>query len=49
MTFIQADFSSLKSVKESVNAGFKHDRLDLLMCTAGIMAQPATLSKDNYG
>ena len=49
MTFIQADFSSLRSVKENVREGFKHDRLDVLMCTAGIMAYPATLSEDKYG
>jgi NAD(P)-dependent dehydrogenase (short-subunit alcohol dehydrogenase family) len=35
-------------VKESVKRDFKHDRLDILMNNAGIMAQPATLSKDGY-
>ena len=27
---------------------FKHDRLDVLICSAGIMAQPPELSKDGY-
>ena len=49
MTFIEADFSSLKSVKNGVQKGFKHDRLDILMCTAGVMTQPPVLGKDGYG
>ncbi|KAF2437595.1 oxidoreductase [Karstenula rhodostoma CBS 690.94] len=48
MTFIEVDFTSLASVKEGVQKGFKHERLDVLMCTAGVMAQPAVLSKDGY-
>ncbi|KAF1967966.1 NAD(P)-binding protein, partial [Bimuria novae-zelandiae CBS 107.79] len=46
MTFVEVDFTSLKSVKDVVRNGFKHERLDLLMCTAGVMTQPAVLSKD---
>lgn len=49
MTFIEADFSSMASVKEAVRKSFKHDRLDLLFCTAGVMTQPPVLSKDGYG
>ena len=49
MTFIEIDFTSLKSVKKGVQKGFKHDRLDILMCTAGVMTQPAGLSQDGYG
>lgn len=49
MTFIEVDFTSLKSVRESVRGGFKHERLDILMCTAGVMTQPPVLSKDGYG
>lgn len=48
MTFVELDLSSLASVKEGVKKYFKHDRLDILMCNAGIMAQPASLSKDGY-
>lgn len=49
MTFVEVDFTSLEAVKEAVTKGFKHERLDLLMCTAGIMTQPPILSKDGYG
>ncbi|OAF98767.1 oxidoreductase [Paraphaeosphaeria sporulosa] len=48
MTFIEVDFTSLSSVKDNVQKGFKHERLDVLMCTAGIMASPPVLSKDGY-
>jgi NAD(P)-dependent dehydrogenase (short-subunit alcohol dehydrogenase family) len=47
-TFVQLDLSSLASVKAAVRRDFKHDRLDILMNNAGIMAQPATLSTDGY-
>lgn len=48
MTFVQLDLSSIASVKAAIKQSFKHDRLDILMCNAGIMAQPATLSPDGY-
>ncbi|ORY59761.1 short-chain dehydrogenase/ reductase-like protein [Pseudomassariella vexata] len=47
LTFLEMDFSSLASVKEACSK-FVHDRLDILMCNAGIMAVPPGLSKDGY-
>lgn len=40
------DMASLDSVKNAVQQGFKHDKLHILMCNAGIMAAPAELTKD---
>jgi NAD(P)-dependent dehydrogenase (short-subunit alcohol dehydrogenase family) len=40
--------SSLASVKAAVGQTFRHDRLDLLMCNAGVMAVPPALSKDGF-
>ncbi len=48
VSFIQMDLSSLRSVKDGVLNGFKHDRLDILMNNAGIVAKPPTLSVDGY-
>jgi NAD(P)-dependent dehydrogenase (short-subunit alcohol dehydrogenase family) len=48
MTFVEVDFLSLASVKEAIQKTFKHDRLDILMCNAGIMAADAKLSNDGY-
>ncbi|KAF2825716.1 NAD(P)-binding protein [Ophiobolus disseminans] len=48
LTFIKMDLSSLRSVKEAVTQGFKHDRLDILMNNAGIIAKPPILSIDKY-
>jgi NAD(P)-dependent dehydrogenase (short-subunit alcohol dehydrogenase family) len=48
LTFIQMDLSSLRSVKDAVAKGFKHDRLDILMNNAGIIAKPPILSVDAY-
>jgi NAD(P)-dependent dehydrogenase (short-subunit alcohol dehydrogenase family) len=48
MTFIEMDLSSLRSVKAAITKGFKHDRLDILMNNAGIIAKPPTLSVDGY-
>lgn len=49
LAFIECDLSSLASVqaaaKELVS---ESDRLDVLMLNAGIMATPASLSKDGY-
>lgn len=47
-TFIKMDLGSLKSVKDSVLAGFKHDRLDILLNNAGIIGKPPVLSVDGY-
>lgn len=41
------DFSSLESVKAGINK-FAHDRLDILMCNAGVMAVPPAVSKDGF-
>jgi NAD(P)-dependent dehydrogenase (short-subunit alcohol dehydrogenase family) len=48
MTFIEMDLSSLGSVKTAIAESFKHDRLDLLMNNAGIIAKPPMLSVDGY-
>ena len=48
LSFIKMDLSSLRAVKESIAEGFKHDRLDILMNNAGIIAKPAALSIDGY-
>jgi NAD(P)-dependent dehydrogenase (short-subunit alcohol dehydrogenase family) len=48
LTFVEMDLASLKSVKEGVRQSFRHDRLDILMCNAGIMATPPGLSKDGF-
>ncbi|KAI1780901.1 oxidoreductase [Hypoxylon cercidicola] len=47
MTFLKMDMTSLSSVKKAC-AQFSHDRLDLLMCNAGIMDTPPTLSEDGF-
>ena len=48
LSFVKMDLSSLRSVKEGVSEGFHHKRLDILMCNAGIMAKPPSLSIDGY-
>jgi NAD(P)-dependent dehydrogenase (short-subunit alcohol dehydrogenase family) len=48
LTFIKLDLSSLTSVVEGTNRGFKHDRLDILLNNAGIIAKPPSLSADGY-
>lgn len=47
VTFLEMDFSSLESVRASINQ-FAHDRLDILMCNAGVMAAPPAVSKDGF-
>ncbi|KAL7912407.1 NAD(P)-binding protein [Trichoderma velutinum] len=47
LTFLEMDFRSLESVRESIKQ-FAHDRLDILMCNAGVMSQPPGVSKDGY-
>ena len=47
MTFLEMDMGSLSTVKAALKR-FTHDRLDILMCNAGIMASPAGLSKDGF-
>lgn len=46
LTFIELDLSSLASIKAAIPQ-FRHDRLDILMCNAGLMQAPG-LSKDGY-
>ena len=41
------DLSSLASVRAAADK-FAHDRLDVLMCNAGIMEVPPSLSADGY-
>jgi NAD(P)-dependent dehydrogenase (short-subunit alcohol dehydrogenase family) len=48
MTFVRMDLTSLESVKRAVAEQFVHDRLDIVINNAGIMAQPQALSKDGY-
>lgn len=48
ITFIEMDLSSLRSVKEGVAKSFKHDRIDILMNNAGIVAKDPSLSVDGY-
>jgi len=48
LSFIKMDLSSLCAVKEVIAQEFKHDRLDILMNNAGIIAKPAVLSTDGY-
>jgi NAD(P)-dependent dehydrogenase (short-subunit alcohol dehydrogenase family) len=47
LTFVEMDLCSLASVKAAAQK-FAHDRLDVLLCNAGIMAVPPALSKDGY-
>ncbi|KAL7928344.1 NAD(P)-binding protein [Trichoderma chlorosporum] len=47
LTFLKMDFGSLESVRAGVNR-FKHDRLDILMYNAGVMAVPPAVSKDGF-
>ena len=46
-TFLKMDFTCLASVQNSI-ADFKGDRLDLLICNAGIMAAPPATSSDSF-
>ncbi|KAI4636976.1 hypothetical protein J4E93_010766 [Alternaria ventricosa] len=48
LSFIKMDLSSLRAVKEAIAQEFKHDRLDILMNNAGIIAKPAVLSTDGF-
>jgi len=46
-TFLKLDMLSLASVKAACET-FAHDRLDILMCNAGVMAVPPALSQDGF-
>ena len=47
LTFLEMDMSSLPAVRDALKK-FTHDRLDILVCNAGIMAVPPALSKDGF-
>ena len=47
LTFIQSDLGSLASIQASMQK-FTSERLDILICNAGIMAAPAGLTTDGY-
>ena len=47
ISFLKADLTSLDSVKAAFDQ-FASNRLDILMCNAGIMANPPALTKDGY-
>ncbi|KAI1442444.1 oxidoreductase [Annulohypoxylon stygium] len=47
MTFLKMDMTSLSSVKRACDQ-FSHDRLDILMCNAGIMDSPPAVSEDGF-
>ncbi|KAI9872075.1 MAG: hypothetical protein M1830_002098 [Pleopsidium flavum] len=47
LTFVECDLASLASVKAAAQH-FTSQRLDILMCNAGVMAQPPRLTKDGY-
>ena len=47
MTFLACDFTSLSSVQAGLR-GFTHSKLDILICCAGIMAQPLGTSAEGY-
>ncbi|KAJ6598514.1 dehydrogenase with different specificitie [Mycena sp. CBHHK59/15] len=47
--FLQCDMTSLKAVEAAAKQVISEsDRLDILMCNAGIMAVPPALTKDGY-
>ncbi|RDW89215.1 hypothetical protein BP6252_01247 [Coleophoma cylindrospora] len=47
LTFVNLDLTSIASVNTATQQ-FKHDRLDILMCNAGVMGTPPQLSKDGW-
>ncbi|KAK9319817.1 hypothetical protein V1517DRAFT_331321 [Lipomyces orientalis] len=47
LTFVELDMTSLESVKAGMQR-FTLDRLDILMCNAGIMAKPPGLTRDGF-
>ncbi|PVH95749.1 NAD(P)-binding protein [Periconia macrospinosa] len=48
ISFVPIDMLSLASVKAGINEHFKHNRLDILINCAGVMATAPGLSKDGY-
>lgn len=49
ITFLELDLASLESVKKAANTfNASSNRLDVLMNNAGVMALPASITKDGY-
>lgn len=49
ITFVQCDLTSLESVQKAAHSYLAEtQRLDILMCNAGVMATPTGLTKDGY-
>ncbi|KAJ5111441.1 hypothetical protein N7532_001976 [Penicillium argentinense] len=49
VTFVECDLASLSSVREAAEAFISQTtQLDILMCNAGIVAQPPSLTMDGY-
>uniref|UniRef100_A0A0W0GB04 Xylanolytic transcriptional activator regulatory domain-containing protein n=1 Tax=Moniliophthora roreri TaxID=221103 RepID=A0A0W0GB04_MONRR len=49
ITFIECDLASLQSVKKAAHEFLSQsNRLDILICNAGVMALPPGLTKDGY-
>ncbi|KAH0489454.1 hypothetical protein TgHK011_009883 [Trichoderma gracile] len=48
ITFIPCDLASLESIRQAATTHFKHDRLDIFIANAGILAVPPALTKDGY-
>jgi NAD(P)-dependent dehydrogenase (short-subunit alcohol dehydrogenase family) len=46
--FLRCDLADLASVKQAAAQILQNDRLDILVCNAGIMALPPGLTKDGY-
>ncbi|KAL6876840.1 hypothetical protein J3F83DRAFT_759259 [Trichoderma novae-zelandiae] len=47
ITFIPCELDSLESIREAAT-GFTHDRLDVFVANAGILAVPPAVTKDGY-
>ncbi|KAH7021433.1 oxidoreductase [Microdochium trichocladiopsis] len=47
-TFLKMDMNSLADVKKACVDGFRHSRLDLVVCNAGVMYIPVGLSADGF-
>lgn len=48
LTFIKLDLSSLQSIVEGIRTSFKHERLDIILLNAGVIAKPPSLSVDGF-
>ena len=49
LEIVELDLGSLDSVKTAAEAiAAKHDRIDILMCNAGVMAMPQGTTEDGF-